>query len=52
MLRGSDGAAIPKPLDEITFLDIYKAVEYVGNGELFHFYEKPNTNCPMGRNTM
>ena len=48
--RGSGGASIPKPLDEITFLDIYKAVECVGNGELFHFHENPNTNCPVGRN--
>lgn len=48
--RGSGGASIPKPLNEITFLDIYKAVECVGNGELFHFHENPNTSCPVGRN--
>lgn len=48
--RGSGGASIPKPLNEITFLDIYKAVECVGNNELFHFHENPNTDCPVGRN--
>lgn len=48
--RGTGGATISRPLDEITFLDIYKAVECVGNGELFHFHENPNTNCPVGRN--
>lgn len=48
--RGSGGAAIAKPLDEITLLDIYKAVECVENGELFHFHEKPNIECPVGRN--
>lgn len=48
--RGSGGATISKPLDEITFLDIYKAVECIGNGELFHFHENPNTECPIGRN--
>lgn len=48
--RGSGGASIPKPLHEISFLDIYCAVECVDNGELFHFHENPNTACPVGRN--
>ncbi len=48
--RGSGGAAIPKPLNEISFLDIYNAVECIGNGELFHFHENPNENCPVGKN--
>lgn len=48
--RGSGGAAIAKPLDEITFLDVYNAVECVDNGELFHFHENPNAMCPVGRN--
>lgn len=48
--RGSGGASIPKPLEEITFLDIYKAVECIENGELFHFHENPNIQCPVGRN--
>lgn len=50
VVRGSGGASIPKPLDEISFLDIYHAVECIGNGELFHFHENPNTQCPVGRN--
>lgn len=48
--RGSGGASIAKPLGEITFLDIYNAVECVGHGELFHFHENPNADCPVGRN--
>lgn len=48
--RGTGGTSIAKPLCEITFLDIYRAVECVENGELFHFHENPNTNCPVGRN--
>lgn len=48
--RGSGGAAIAKPLQDISFLDIYNAVECVENGELFHFHENPNTACPVGRN--
>lgn len=48
--RGSGGAAIAKPLEQITFLDIYKAVECVEGGELFRFHENPNAACPVGRN--
>lgn len=48
--RGSGGTTIAKPLDEITFLDIYHAVECVDHGELFHFHENPNEDCPVGRN--
>lgn len=48
--RGSGGATIEKPLQEITFLDIYHAVECVDHGELFHFHENPNPKCPVGGN--
>lgn len=48
--RGTGGASVAKPLREITFLDIYKAVECVDKGELFHFHENPNKKCPVGRN--
>ena len=50
VVRGSGGAFITKPLDKISFLDIYYAVECVENGELFHFHENPNVNCPVGTN--
>lgn len=48
--RGTGGTSINKDLNEITLLDIYKAVECIGNGELFHFHENPNQNCPIGKN--
>ena len=48
--RGSGGASMAKPLEQITFLDIYRAVECIGHGELFHFHENPNAECPVGRN--
>lgn len=48
--RGSGGASIARPLEDITFLDIYRAVECVERGELFHFHENPNRQCPVGRN--
>lgn len=48
--RGSGGASIAKPLEDISFLDIYNAVECVESGKLFHFHENPNPECPVGRN--
>lgn len=48
--RGSGGASIAKPTEEITLYDIYAAVECVENGELFHFHENPNPQCPVGKN--
>ncbi len=48
--RGTGGTSIAKDLKDITLLDIYKAVECIENGKLFHFHENPNTKCPVGRN--
>ena len=48
--RGTGGIEILRPLDKITFLDVYKAVEAVEEGDLFHFHENPNPACPVGRN--
>ena len=48
--RGSGGASIAKPPEQITLLDIYRAVECVDRGGLFHFHENPNPECPVGRN--
>lgn len=48
--RGTGGATIVKPLDEITLLDVFNAVDSIENNTLFHFHENPNTSCPVGRN--
>ena len=48
--RGSGGAEIDRPLEQITLLDVYRAVECVEDGQLFHFHEDPNVLCPVGRN--
>lgn len=48
--RGMGGTEIKKPLNEITMLDIYNAVECVESGKLFHFHDNPNKECPVGRN--
>lgn len=48
--RGPGGAVPAKPLEEITFLDIYRAVDCIGENTLFHFHENPNPDCPVGKN--
>lgn len=48
--RGTGGTTITRPLSEITFLDIYRAVECVKDNKLFHFHENPNPQCPVGKN--
>ena len=47
--RGAGGAELARPLSEITFYDIYQAVDSVDAQEgLFHFHERPNPACPVG----
>ena len=48
--RGTGGVTITRPLDQITFLDIYKAVECAPDEQLFHFHDNPNPKCPVGKN--
>ena len=48
--RGTGGVTVTKPLDEITFLDVYKAVECTPDEQLFDFHENPNQKCPVGKN--
>ncbi len=45
---GTGGAYLLKELDEITLLNIYRAVEVVEEGQLFHVHEEPNPQCPVG----
>ncbi|MDY6037682.1 MAG: Rrf2 family transcriptional regulator [Eubacterium sp.] len=48
--RGTGGITPTRPLEEITFYDVYEAIEPVENGELFNFHTNPNPKCPVGRN--
>ena len=48
--RGTGGITVNRMLSEITFYDVYQAIEPVENGDLFHFHESPNPECPVGRN--
>lgn len=47
---GVGGAALQKHQDEITLLDVYRAVEVIQEGQLFNFHDDPNPQCPVGRN--
>lgn len=48
--QGASGVTLAKPLEEITFYDVYKAVDSIKDEGLFHFHERPNPNCPVGKN--
>lgn len=48
--RGTGGAKAIRPAGQITFYDIYLAVDLLEEGELFHFHEDPEPRCPVGRN--
>ena len=48
--RGTGGINPTRPLNEITFYDVYEAIEPVENGDLFNFHTRTNPQCPVGRN--
>lgn len=48
--QGRSGITLAKSLDEITFYDVYRAIDCVSGEGLFHFHENPNASCPVGRN--
>lgn len=48
--RGTGGTTVTRPVSEITFYDVYEAVDLLEEGMLFHFHENPNPCCPVGKN--
>ncbi len=48
--RGTGGIELTKPLKEITFYDVYVAIEPLKDDELFNFHKNPNPKCPVGKN--
>ena len=48
--QGKSGISLTKTPGQITFYDVYKAVDSVNEDGLFHFHENPNPECPIGRN--
>lgn len=47
--RGTGGIEPTRDLSDISFYDVYEAIEAVENGDLFHFHESPNPKCPVGK---
>lgn len=47
---GVGGASLLRDRDQITLLDVYRAVEVIEDGQLFNFHDNPNPKCPVGRN--
>ena len=48
--QGSGGSRLAKPLEEISFYDVYKAVDPINEEGLFHFHENPHPECVVGGN--
>lgn len=48
--QGSGGSRLAKPLEEISFYDVYKAVDPISEEGLFHFHENPHPACVVGGN--
>lgn len=48
--RGTGGTTFTRPIEEISFYDVYSAVDLLEEGDLFHFHDNPNPQCPVGRN--
>lgn len=48
--RGTGGIEPTRELSEVSFYDVYQAIEPLEGGDLFRFHESPNPQCPVGRN--
>lgn len=47
---GVAGSQLARPAEEITLLDVYRAVKKRSDAPLFDFHPSPNPLCPIGRN--
>lgn len=47
---GVGGASLRKPPEEITLLDVYRAVNVIEDNQLFRVHEDSNVRCQVGRN--
>lgn len=48
--RGTGGISLTRDPSTISFLDVYRAIEPLEEGNLFRFHESPNPACPVGSN--
>lgn len=46
---GIGGASVAKPMNEITLLDVFNAVDSLEHGRLFDFHKDPSQDCPVGK---
>ena len=47
--RGTGGITLIRPIDEITYYDVFRAVECLNDDQLFNRHDHPNPECPVGR---
>ncbi|WP_166242861.1 Rrf2 family transcriptional regulator [Paenibacillus turpanensis] len=47
---GVGGASLRRSPEQITLLDIYRAVNVIEGDQLFRMHEEPNERCLVGRN--
>ena len=47
---GYGGTTLLKPIDQITLLDVYRAVDVVKEGHLFQIHENTELSCIVGAN--
>nr|WP_312887248.1 Rrf2 family transcriptional regulator [Paenibacillus rhizosphaerae] len=47
---GYGGSYLLKPSEEITLLDVYRAVDVVNEGQLFQIHENTSLSCIVGAN--
>ncbi|MNP16894.1 putative HTH-type transcriptional regulator YwnA [compost metagenome] len=47
---GVTGIKLLRPISEITFLDVYNAVELPESKDLFTIHQDTNLKCPVGKN--
>ncbi|MDD6730846.1 MAG: Rrf2 family transcriptional regulator, partial [Eggerthellaceae bacterium] len=48
--KGKTGITLARPLEQITLLDLWRAVDQSDADSLFHFHENPCPQCPVGGN--
>jgi DNA-binding IscR family transcriptional regulator len=48
--KGKSGITLARPLEQITLLDLWRAVDQSDADSLFHFHENPCPQCPVGGN--
>ena len=48
--QGKSGVLLTRKTNEITFYDVYVAIEPLEDNELFNFHKNPNKECPVGKN--